>query len=343
MKTIPCGRCRLPDCRLCWLAENDHSYQVYWGLIAEPTRECVHLGKATGTTIGCGSCGAGTKLKKFSCSVHGSCTLEKQGVDGTACCNGCNDKELGIRWNRAPVRHLAYHIYPFSGNGTWRRNVEQLLKRIKMFNGRRVVAIATEVRMDPPSKVKQAFKGEVDEFIEVPNEPRLREVASFLPLMERLASTARHEAVFYGHAKGVTRPVNDGVSVHPWADLLYESCLDYWPLVEQLLTKHPIAGSMKKNGAMFTGSRSTFHYSGAFYWLRSCMVFNRPMWKTVDQQWWGTEAWPGLAFSAKEAATIFHEGSAELNLYDFDYLRRTVLTRWDGWKAEHASMWREWP
>lgn len=341
MKKIPCGRCRLSDCRLCWLAENDHSYQVYWGIVPEPAKTCVHIGKATGSTIQCRSCSSGVHLKKFSCAVHGTCTLEKQGIDGTKCCNGCSDKELGVSWGRPPVRHLAYHIYPFPGNGTWQRNIEQLLARIKMFNGRRIVAIATQAGMDAPSTVKRAFKGEVDEFLEIPNEPRLREVATFLPLMERLSSTAKHEAIFYAHAKGVTRPVNDGVSVHPWADLLYESCLDYWPLVERQLTKHPIAGSMKKQGFMFTGSRSTFHYSGAFYWLRSCLVFNRPSWKTIDQQWWGSESWPGLVFNPKEAATLFHEGNSELNLYDFGYLRE-VQSKYIAWKSEHATSRKEW-
>ncbi len=240
------------------------------------------------------------------------------------------------------IRNLAYHLGPFANNGVWQRNADHLIKRMGMFNGRRRIAITTGDGMDDPAAVKEYLQGHDIEFIELPNSATLREVKTFLPLLSPLASGNRNEVTFYGHAKGVTRPVNDGVTVHCWTDIMYSTCLDYWPLVERTLSHYPIAGSFKKVGAGFQGSASAWHYSGTYYWLRHSMVFGRN-WTHVDQQWWGTESWPGLHFSVEEAACLFRAGTVpELDLYDNAYFHRSIVPDYLDWRLLHQPDYKEW-
>lgn len=242
------------------------------------------------------------------------------------------------------VRNLLYYIYPVTGNGIWQRNVTHLLRRLPLFNGRRVVAIATDGRkLDPPGKVKDSFLGTVTDFITIRNKPGLREVAAFLPLWQTVQSgDLDGQVTFYGHSKGVTRPVNPGVTVHPWTDIMYSCCLDYWPFVERQLLTYPITGPFKKVGHGFTGSQSQWHYSGAFWWLRNAALQTRN-WKEVDQKWWGTESWAGLHFTTKEAGCLFHTGRVPtLNLYSMPYLRNTVIPAWHDWKEHHQEDRKTW-
>ncbi len=307
---------------------------------------CLHLG-GDPRVEECGSCTERaqrrTALKVYPCAIHGECTLatRMEGVKG--CCNECDDYAPRPMSSVAgSIRNLLYHVYPRRGNGVWQRNVGQLLRRIRLFNGRRVVAIATDGSTDPPEHVKDQFAGHVHEFIEARNNPSLREVGTFADLFSRVETTDPRAVTFYAQAKGVTRPVNDGVTVHPWADMLYETCLDYWPLVEATLRQFPMAGSMKKLGHGFEGSASSWHYSGAFFWFRNKDVTVRN-WRRIDNHWWGIESWPGIHFRPEEAGCLFHEGRVGvLNLYSMEYLKGVAQPALDQWRVVHSSQRKEW-
>ncbi len=234
-------------------------------------------------------------------------------------------------------RNLLFHIYPVAGTSTWRRAVAGLRRRIDLFNGRRVVAIVTGPGLDPPEAVQAAFGDAVAEWIVLPNDPGLREVVTFVPLLQRVQSRDPNEASFYGHAKGVTRPQNPGATIGRWAQLCYETCLDYWPHVERTLQRHPVAGPFKNVGYGFQGSRSTWHYSGTFFWFRHAELFARD-WPRIDRRWWGTESYLGLHFASEEAGCLFHAGVCPtLDLYSAGYLRGRVLPDYERWKKEHAN------
>jgi hypothetical protein len=240
------------------------------------------------------------------------------------------------------TRNVLYHMGPFSGNGMWRRNVQELVKRIGMFNGRRVMAIVTGDGLDPPEAVREAMAGHDFEFIEMPNESRLREVVSFIPLLKTVESLDKNSVTFYAHSKGVTRPVDSGTTVHAWTDIMYATCLDYWPVVERMLASYPIVGSFKKLGHGFQGSDSNWHYSGTYYWLRHSGVFGRK-WQLVDQQWWGTESWPGVQFKPEEAGCLFRTGSVpELDLYNYSYFHGSIVPDYLDWKRRHDADMRVW-
>lgn len=224
-------------------------------------------------------------------------------------------------------RHLLYHVLPVTGNGTWQRNVDQLRWRMPLFNGRKIIAVATGrrfrdtvtrrgvIQLDPPEAVAEYLAGTGCEVLTVPNDPALREVATWGPLWERVGDAGPDDFVFYAHAKAVTRPWDPGVTCHPWARVMYASLLDFWPVVAEVLARHPIAGSFKKLGAGFRGSRSSWHYSGSFFWARCREAIARV--RDIDRQWFGNEAWPGLHWRPEEGGLVFKAGHVgELDCYE---------------------------
>lgn len=340
---IPAVHC----CRWC----KDNTAPVTRAAPAPSSGHCRHLGGPTGETRSCPSCGGRVELKVLVCAVHGRCTVGRQ-VDALACCATCLDyaagpadalpgyREAGRSVGR---RHLVYHILPVAGNGVWRRGVDQLRLRWGLFTGRKVVAVMTGPAgihwLDSPDEVRAYLPADA-EVIELPNNPALREVISWVPLWDRVLDGADPaDAICYAHAKGVTRNVDPGNSCQWWASLLYSLTLDHWPLVEEHLRRHPITGPFKKVGRGFVGSRSAWHYSGSFWWARAG-EFARREWRAVDHLWWGNESYPGLAYRVDEAGCLFHEGTVPtLDLYSPGYWDGTVRPEYAKWIRANPPAW----
>jgi hypothetical protein len=270
-------------------------------------------------------------------------------------CEGCgpgcssyeaDTAEVAIPADR-PLRHLLFHIMPVAHMGTWQRGLDQLLMRWPLFAGRKVIAIvtqspATTLTLDPPERVREYLAGRGCEFLEIPNNPERREVETWGPLWSRLEEFRdSNDAVFYAHAKAVTRPYNPGVSCHPWTRIMFSALLDYYLLVEESLRKWPITGAFKKVGMGFGGSRSSWHYSGSFFWIRAREAFKHGRVREIDQVWWGNESWPGLHFPPEHAGCIFHEGFVpQLDLYNPSYMRGVVeeFQQWVSQNRQHRSI-----
>lgn len=246
------------------------------------------------------------------------------------------------------TRNLLYHLLPIAGNGTWQRNVEQLRRRLHVFNGQRRVAIMTGLDhrknpLDPPDQVKAAFAGDDVTFLEIENDPEtygLRETVSWHPLWRGIELSDPNAITFYAHAKGVTRPYNPGVTIHQWTSVMYETCLDYLPLIHNHLQRYCCTGAFKKMGMCFLPSVSKWHYSGTFFWIRNYQLLCRPRMelcmvpKQPRAQWWAVEAWPGVQFEPHEAGNLFY-GETWFDLYRFD-VWESVLREYDAWKLEFA-------
>lgn len=246
-----------------------------------------------------------------------------------------------------PVRHLAFHVYPAAGSGVWRLALDQLALRRHLFTGTRAVAVATGPGLDPWGEVADYVAevlGRADVF-PVPNDPGLREVATWRPLWDRvLAAAADGDVAFYAHAKGATRPVDPGNSCHWWASLLYAVCLDHWPLVARQLAAHPITGAAKKVGRGFGRGCGDWHYSGTFYWVRAGDFRRHRYVVPPPAAWWGTEAWPGLAYPAGEAGCLFLQGRVPtLDLYSRGYWDRVVRPEYHRWILERRAEWESTP
>lgn len=269
------------------------------------------------------------------------CEHPEQPLGAVTCpCRGCGPRCPGYAVESevepdpgCARRHLVYHLLPVAGNGAWQRGVDQLRGRWPLFTGTKTVAIMTgqcSHPLDTSAAVREQLPPDCS-VIELPNDPNLREVVSWIPLWQRvLAAAAPQDAILYAHTKGVTRKVDPGNSCQWWASLLYSLMLDHWPSIARQLGRHPITGAFKKVGHGFAGSRSAWHYSGSFFWARASDFQRRP-WRKIDRKWWGNESWPGTAYTAPEAGCLFHEGRVpSLNLYDPRYwpLVRMEFERW---------------
>jgi hypothetical protein len=300
---------------------------------------CIHLGAETGERKVCGGCTGHVEIKALACARHNSCTVAKP-LAGVACCATCPDWTPPITADFADgtVRNLLYHIYPRRGE-VWRWNVGMLRKRLSLFNGRRIVSIVYGPETEFPEAVHCELAGEV-EFVEQPNNPDLREVQSFLPLWEAVASTDPREVTFFGHAKGVTSSDWCPGPARLWAEAMYELCLDYWPEVERMLQHFPVVGPFKRTVAGWPAheSRSNWHFSGSFHWFRNRDLFLQPDWRRIDLFHSGIESYPSLHFSHSQAGCLFHEFASpgENYLYRADRWA-AILPLFAAWKAAHVA------
>lgn len=234
------------------------------------------------------------------------------------------------------TRHLLYHVYPVAGNGMWQANVSQLLRRIDLFNGRRIVAVVTDARTDSADSVRAMLADQVDEVIVLSNDPGLREVQTFLPLWERVATTEPGHATFYGHAKAVTQGI--GVPWR-WTLALYELCLDYWPVVEHALQEKPLAGPFLRDGHNFDPAHTAgrWMYFGSFWWFRNAPLFGQADWRHIDRVWFGIEPYNALHFAWEQAACIFHQGTAPgMDPYEARYFQQRIVPDLKRFRREHA-------
>ncbi len=228
---------------------------------------------------------------------------------------------LALRpFDRMPRRHLMYHLWPVRG-GTWRWNVEQLLQRVELFNGRRLLGIVSDARTEELSDVHAAFAGHGFEFIELPNDAR-GEAATFPLMLERLADEPRGDVSFYAHAKGVKYEPQFPPAVRRWAEVQYTAALDHWPAVREQLERFAMTGLLRRTGRFANHSRiGDWHYSGTFFWFRHDAVFSRP-WREVPQFYGGVEAWPGVMFAREEAGCLLLDGLRELPYHDRFWTQR---------------------
>lgn len=269
-------------------------------------------------------------------SICGGCPLNESGT-----CNGCGcivslkvqgrlSECPASKWfpelhqSRPivdPIRNLIMHILPVAGNDNWKWNLDQVATRQHLFDGKRVLAIASETAEKTGGKILTTVTP--DEVIEYSksigldwthiqafkNNSRLREVATFPWLLEQVESTNSNEVTFACHAKGVTHSA-DSITMR-WAEKQYHVCLDDWQTVCRALGQYSMAGSFRRFGQFTTPGNNRWHYSGTNYWFRHDDVFTRD-WRKLDKQFFGTESWPAHLFKAGEVACLFGDNVGDL-------------------------------
>ena len=235
------------------------------------------------------------------------------------------------------IINLMYHVYPISGKGVWEWNVDQILKRIDLFNGRRIVSIAIDNSTDSPDKVKKRFGKAVSEYIVVKNVSKYREVVPFVPVLSVLESLNPNEVTFCGHAKGIRQDIvtwNGHTNpVRNWTEAMYITTLDNWPLISDLLKDKAMAGSFRRFGQFRVKGSKKWHYSGTFYWFRHIDVFSKN-WQYVPLRFWGTEAWPGCLFESNDTACIFAD-KCPVSLFHWKDWNKLYKDKFEIWKQEH--------
>lgn len=295
---------------------------IHLPVVLVNTLPCAFLGEAQPNQ----GCGCHEKLR--ACDIHGLCTTRAK-RNNIPCCETCPDYR-SVDDILPDRRHLLYYCYPVTINGLWQKNLDQLKARSSLFNGRRVIAISTgshRHKLDDPKAVMEYLGKDFADYITVPHVKKLGEVTAFVDLLRRVKPfTTDHDFTFYGHTKGVTKPVNPGISVHRWGDLMYRANLDHWENVKEHLTRYPITGAFKKYGPCF-GGRADWHYHGTFYWFRNKDVFAHPGWATVRQQYGGTELWPATLFTHDNSGCHFYGGQG-FSMYNIPEVERaeTAIT-----------------
>jgi len=146
------------------------------------------------------------------------------------------------------IRNLIFHLFPHPGNDAWIHNIQQLKRRWSLFNHRRIIAVAEGPELIPLDRVRDIV-GDGTEFLPIQNDPRLRETATFLPLLKRIRSLRTDEATFYAHSKGASQhhTAQDGkqLAIEFWRNRMYAELLDRWPGNGRTLRGYSAIGTLK--------------------------------------------------------------------------------------------------
>lgn len=232
------------------------------------------------------------------------------------------------------VRHLIYHLWPVPGVGMWQWNLEQLAARWSLFNGSKIISIATDANTDSVADVIEfcRLRGVIwDTVISGPNNG-LGEVAFWQQKIAALPPAESNHLVFYAHGKGVqSRTATDAVRL--WTQLMIEANLDYWPAVRDILQTKLFCGSLRFLGLYRLPGNFRWHYSGTFFWFRWHDIQARHP-ETVYKQYIGTEAWPGDKCRRDESGVLFMD-EMKHSLYDLPTMQGVVWPQWDAWKRQN--------
>lgn len=242
----------------------------------------------------------------------------------TTPCTGCKGN---VRLKISPIetRHLCYHLWPAKDNNAWRWNLDQLVKRWEVFNGRKIIAVATDQNSHSLAEV-QTFLNRADvEWLEIPNDTVLGQVVTWVPLWEKLNEKRPGHATFYAHGKGTShRGRSRNIVTLRWAKAMYEVNLDYLPLLEKTLRRYTIAGIFRTNRAFFSGN---------FYWVRN-PEFYKKKWRMIGQHYAGTELWADGQYSKSEAGCLTYDQKIKgFDLYTYEYWLKTLGPELEKWKA----------
>jgi spore maturation protein CgeB len=202
-----------------------------------------------------------------------------------------------------PRRNLIYHIYPVRGS-IWAWNLDQLKRRLDLFNGKRILGIVYDERSVAPERVQEYLDGHGFEFIIEKNNAQ-GEAITFPHMMRKIASEHPDEVTFYGHAKGVKYEPSVPATVRRWTEVQYRVALDDWMTVREQLQRFAMTGPFKMLGR-FSSHRhlADWHYSGTYFWMRNAHVFSRN-YSDVPQFYGGVETFPGIIFSKEETTCLF--------------------------------------
>jgi len=238
-------------------------------------------------------------------------------------------------------KNLIYHIYPVKRQRwLWQWNLDQILKRIDLFNGRRIVGIVCDDSTDPAEMVKEYLQGHGFEFIVEENDrgrggrKSLGENVTAVKLMQAVQSF-EPEVTFRAHAKGVTKrfgkPLSDrtenGETVKKWTEIMYAVCLDDWPTVRGQLEEFAMSGPFRKLKKL---SGAAWYYSGSFYWYEHIRFYQRN-WQDLEPRRTGVESLPGRLFKTSEVGCLHGDDCG--SLYHHTYMRDEVWPAFVEWKT----------
>jgi hypothetical protein len=232
------------------------------------------------------------------------------------------------KYRERTTRNLMFHCCPLMANDGWRKNIDQIVKHIDIFNGKRVVAIATGGPMNKgkyethdEDVVRDALKGHGIKFISVPNDHILRERVSFVSLLLEVSNENSNEATFYAHSKGIAtdpeRRTNGKISNRElgairWRNVMYDKLLGGYDYAMGLLRSKVCIGTTQiasvDDTPWIRPSRiryGTLHFAGTFFWFRHDAIFGDDRWREVPGDHYGVEAWLGGFIPIEDSFSMY--------------------------------------
>lgn len=236
------------------------------------------------------------------------------------------------------VRHLIYHLCPMGP--AWRWHLSELLTRLPLFNGVRLISVAAGPGCADAEEVRELVRGQGVGVHVVQNDPHLREMTGY-PLLLRELSRYRgaDDVHLYGHAKGASSEQSfDGV--REWSRTMLVALLDYWPAVRRSLADHACVGVFRRRMHLAGHPACEWHYSGSWRWARNRDWFER-RWDEHQYGLASTETQPGSLFGYYESACLFGEfETGDTPLYHAAAWRAWAGKARDRWFGEHAADFR---
>lgn len=284
---------------------------------------CVHRGDSLGKS----GCGCEGNPLVYACSLH-EYAMERKvkpgkmrftAHDGSKksvemhYCSGCDDfQDAGPPpiYPEITTRNLIYHVYPKPG---WINAICEIADHREAFNGRVMVGLAVDPGVDAgpiENEIRHILKP--DRVFVIPNDPDLREVATFQTLLESVLNASESEATFYAHAKALT---TDGsvLGATRWRQTMAANLLGRWQDAMRHLRRHPFVGTHKmiwpatQSPPFPTRIRPTYPWmlAGTFWWFRHDEVSKRYRPELIIHDRYGTEAFPAQMFYHSRAYSMW--------------------------------------
>jgi len=200
-------------------------------------------------------------------------------------------------------KNLIHFIYYPGRIGHYHRlNLEYLNKYWHLFDGQKVVKVALDLGYNAKPILELLPKDCKVEFVE--NNRTFGEAVHFMDSINRVSEGM----TFYGHCKGVSRPVMGGLD--KWIAHLYEGNLKAIPdLSEKLFSS--VCGKLLPCPPYVP---QDFHYSGSFYWFNTEKVKARIKEMPMDRHL--TERFPAVIAKQSECLFQYPSFNKNFNYYD---------------------------
>jgi hypothetical protein len=213
----------------------------------------------------------------------------------------------------APIqkRNVLFYLLPLRNPANvWQWHVEQLRKYLPLFNGRRIVTIATQdgdgpLCLESPAAVRAAFGADAAsiEFVERPNDPNRWEGPAFTNMLSLVENLSPDEASFYFHAKGVRRLRQ--AAIRPWCDALYRYNLGHFEDAMRALRRAKACGAIRRDGDPTQArQQGAWHFSGTAFWFRHDTLFSRDDWCELSEHSHAVEAYLSTRFAREECVCL---------------------------------------
>jgi hypothetical protein len=222
------------------------------------------------------------------------------------------------------ARHMAFYLAPFASNDEWARNCNELFRRIELFNGRRLVALAHGPGLHHPDPIVTMFERRGCDVLLIPHDPRLRDMTGFPALIRAHYNLAKNAVLWFGHGKGVSGTCGQPQrqwwrnTMFEWTLGRYERCMELLlnkacvgthrigpePLLQQMSGKGPIPAKFLQGGVFHDYTNAyRWHFAGTFFWVRCAALYSRN-WDRFGKSGWYAEAYLGDQIPYEETACV---------------------------------------